>query len=130
MRQKTRSKKKLESSTQKDSMQNQVAWVTGGGSGIGEFCCRILADRGARVLCTDIDIEDAERVAEDIRGTGGTAEALQLDVGSEEDNIAAVAQVVEKWGALHIAVLNAGMNPAYGKGILETSTDERHDRLC
>ena len=54
-----------------DSLEEKVAIVTGGGSGIGEGLCRELGRRGARVVVADINADDAGRVAAAIAGKGG-----------------------------------------------------------
>lgn len=87
----------------------KVALVTGGGSGIGEACAKDLARGGAKVLVTDINLEAAERVAEEIKADGGEAAAYRLDSASPEDNEKAVAFAEETFGALHLAVNNAGV---------------------
>ena len=87
----------------------KVALVTGGGSGIGEACAKDLAQNGASVVVTDINLEAAERVAGEITATGGSAAALKHDTSSPEDNEKAVRFAVEQFGALHLAVNNAGV---------------------
>lgn len=87
----------------------KVALVTGGGSGIGEACAKDLARGGAKVLVTDINLEAAERVAEEIKADGGEAAAYRLDSASPDDNEKAVAFAEETFGALHLAVNNAGI---------------------
>lgn len=58
----------------------KAAVVTGGGSGIGMGLAKELARQGARVAVADISLENAERVAAEIRAAGGTAVALHCDV--------------------------------------------------
>lgn len=86
----------------------KVALVTGGGSGIGEACAKDLARQGASVVVTDINLEAAERVAGESTATGGSAAGLKHDTSSPEDNEKAVRFAVEQFGALHLAVNNAG----------------------
>lgn len=88
---------------------NKVALVTGGASGLGEGVALDLAAKGAKVVVTDINLEGAEKVAEEIRQAGGEAVAFKMDSASREDNRKAVEFAVEKFGALHLAVNNAGI---------------------
>jgi NAD(P)-dependent dehydrogenase (short-subunit alcohol dehydrogenase family) len=90
-------------------LDGRVAFVTGAAKSIGASCARTLAASGARVAVTDIDAEGAERVAEEIRLGGSEAIGLELDVSDSQAVDAAVADVVERFGGLHIAVNNAGV---------------------
>jgi len=63
-----------------NSLNEKVAIVTGGGSGIGEGLCRELARRGARVIVADINSAEAGRVAASITGIDGQAAASTVDV--------------------------------------------------
>lgn len=60
---------------------DKVALVTGGGSGIGEATSKKLADKGASVVVLDLDLEAAQRVADEISKSGGTAVAFQGNTG-------------------------------------------------
>ena len=91
---------------------NKVALVTGAASGLGEGIARDLAARGAKVVATDINLEGVERVVADIEQAGGQAVAMQMDSASRDDNRKAVELAVEKFGALHLAVNNAGIGGA------------------
>lgn len=86
--------------------EGSVAVVTGGGSGIGEACAVLLAQRGASVLVCDIDAAGADRVAASI---GGQASVFVGDVAKPEDCEAMVASAVERYGRLDVAVNNAGV---------------------
>jgi NAD(P)-dependent dehydrogenase (short-subunit alcohol dehydrogenase family) len=90
-------------------LQGRVALVTGAARSIGASCARTLARSGARVAVTDLDADGAERVAAGIREAGGEAIALGLDVSSSAAVDAAVAEVVDRLGGLHIGVNNAGV---------------------
>lgn len=87
----------------------KVGLVTGGGSGIGEACARDLAACGATVAVTDIDRSAAERVVADIVREGGRGLALQQDVAVAEQHESVVREIVAEYGALHLAVNNAGV---------------------
>ena len=90
-------------------LKGKVALVTGGGSGIGEACAIMLAHRGAKVAVLDQNIEAAERVTQQIKSSGGQANALRVDVSDEGQVSKAVDEVISQFGALHIAVNNAGI---------------------
>lgn len=90
----------------------KVAIVTGGGSGLGEAIGKALARRGASVVLTDIKLEGAERVAGEIKASGGTATAMQQDTARPEDSDRVVNDTVAAYGALHYAVNNAGIGGA------------------
>jgi len=93
-------------------LQDKVALVTGGASGIGRACAERLANDGAVVVVTDIqDDKGAETVAA-IAAAGGKARYLRHDVTSEEAWIAVVADVAKTEGRLDILVNNAGIGLA------------------
>jgi 3(or 17)beta-hydroxysteroid dehydrogenase len=87
-------------------VEGKVALVTGGGSGLGAADCRRLAEEGAKVAVTDINLEGAQTVANEI---GDNAIALRHDVSSEEDWKAVLAEVEKRFGGLHVLVNNAGI---------------------
>ncbi len=104
----------------------KTALVTGGGSGIGAAISRALAAEGASVVVTDIQLDAAERVVAEIEGAGGTATAFRQDTAKAEDSEAAVAHAVVTYGALPLAVNNAGISaPAADIGDYEISAWDR-----
>lgn len=82
-------------------LDRKIALVTGGASGIGEACCRVLAHAGAKVVIADLDLSKAEALARDL----GTAEAIHCDVTSEES----VRALFDRVAGLDILVNNAGI---------------------
>jgi len=94
-------------------LNGKVAIITGGGSGLGEAIAVALARQGVMVVLSDINLQGAERVAEQIRGTGGTASAVQQDTARAEDSEKVVNHAVARHGALHYAVNNAGIGGAW-----------------
>ena len=91
------------------TFDGKVALVTGGGSGIGEAISKDLAAVGAKVVVTDIKLEFAQRVADEITAAGGTAAAVQQDTASRDDAEKVVAFAKDTFGGLHYAVNNAGI---------------------
>ena len=91
------------------ALENKAAIVTGGGSGIGEACAKLLARRGASVLVSDVDLAAAKRVAGEIESAGSRAAADRTDVADPEQVEAMVAAAVERFGGLDIGVNNAGI---------------------
>ena len=89
--------------------QDKVAIVTGGGSGLGEAICMQLAAKGASVVVADIDKEGADRVAAAITAAGGTASVVVADAAKAEDAKRTVQYAIDTYGALHLAVNNAGI---------------------
>ncbi|RJN31741.1 SDR family NAD(P)-dependent oxidoreductase [Nesterenkonia natronophila] len=87
----------------------KVALVTGGGSGLGESISKDLAQHGAKVIVTDINLETAQNTAEAINSAGGEAAAFAQDTAQAEDSEKAVDFALETFGGLHYAVNNAGI---------------------
>ena len=91
----------------KTQLINKIAMVTGGGSGIGRASAMTMAARGASVAVTDLSVEAAQQVADEILQLGGNAIALPCDIGDESSISAAVDGTVEHYGRLDILHNNA-----------------------
>lgn len=107
--------------------ENQVVWITGGGSGIGRALALAFAEEGATVAVSGRRQGRLELVATEIEGNGGKALAVVCDVTDEASIERAVRQVVETLGGLDVAVANAGFSVA-GK-IAKLSADDWRRQL-
>ena len=87
-------------------LNNKIAIVTGGGSGIGKEVCKVLAKQGAHVIVVDLNADSAKGTVDEITANGNTAEALTLDV----TNQGAVTTSFEKLKSLDILVNCAGIS--------------------
>ncbi|KQP49969.1 2-hydroxycyclohexanecarboxyl-CoA dehydrogenase [Pseudorhodoferax sp. Leaf274] len=88
--------------------EGRTVVVTGGGGGIGGASCRRFASEGAQVAVFDRNAEAADKVAAQIRGSGGQARAFRCDITDRTSVDAAVAAAVDAFGAIDVLVNNAG----------------------
>lgn len=104
----------------------KVAVVTGAANGIGLACARLLHERGAKVVLSDLQGTKAEAEAMNLDATGNTAIGCACDVSSRDAVVAAIRTAEEAFGGLDIMVNNAGIS--FAKDVLEIETEE-FDRL-
>ncbi len=90
-------------------LDGRVAFVTGGGQGIGEACAHALAEAGATVIVADLALDRAQRVAQDLANAGHRAEAVRLDVTDSRAVDAVATDVAKRHGRVDILVNNAGV---------------------
>ncbi|PLU76912.1 short-chain dehydrogenase, partial [Sinorhizobium medicae] len=90
-------------------LEEKIAIVTGGGSGIGAAVSRQLGGEGAEVIVADRDADAARTVAAEIRSNGGKARDFTVDVADSAAVEQMVAFAVRECGGLHLAVNNAGV---------------------
>ena len=83
--------------------------VTGAGSGIGRAAALLFASEGGRVVVAD-RTEGADKTAHLITQAGGTAKAIRIDAGLEEDVIRTIALACDSFGGLDVMFANAGIS--------------------
>ena len=106
---------------------NKVAFVTGGGSGIGAATAQRLAKEGATVIICGRRQVPLDEVVAAIHNDGGKAYAAQADVSNEQAFVEAIENTAKKHGGLDIMVNNA-MAYSYGS-ITDTSTEDWHSNF-
>jgi NAD(P)-dependent dehydrogenase (short-subunit alcohol dehydrogenase family) len=92
-------------------MKNKIAFVTGGGSGIGAAICVTLAKAGVGVAVAGRTRAKCDAVAQTIHDMGGHAAAVEVDVSQSASVRAAVDATMAHFGRLDIVVNNAGISP-------------------
>lgn len=103
-------------------LENKVAVVTGGASGIGRATALLFASEGARVAVVDRDLAAAQETAFLIMGTGGEALAFGSDVGANGSADADTAAVLARWGRIDVLVCAAGFS--CGGTVLTTAPED------
>src|SRR4030042_2343112 len=89
-------------------LKDKIAIVTGSGRGIGEAIAKKLASEGASIMVDDVRIEDADRVAQEIKSQGGNAIPFKAGVNNRKEVQDLVNTTLRLFKAIHILVNNAG----------------------
>ncbi|MGH8030508.1 MAG: SDR family NAD(P)-dependent oxidoreductase, partial [Arenimonas sp.] len=92
-----------------DRVKGKACIVTGGSLGIGQACCRRLADEGARIAVFDVLDAQGEALTAQLRTRGVEARYWHVDVADEKSVATAVGAVEAHFGALDVLVNNAGI---------------------
>jgi NAD(P)-dependent dehydrogenase (short-subunit alcohol dehydrogenase family) len=90
-------------------LKNKVALVTGARRGMGRTHSLALARQGAKVAVTDINLEECQKVVDEIKVGGGEALAFKMDVTSKTEIDRVFDETIKAWGWLDILVNNAGI---------------------
>ncbi|MDM5227179.1 glucose 1-dehydrogenase [Cytobacillus sp. NJ13] len=91
-------------------LQDKIAIVTGGGSGIGKATANLFANEGAFVIITDINRENGQGAVTEIEENGGKAAFFEMDVANPEAVENVVGQIIEKYRKIDILFNNAGIS--------------------
>lgn len=104
--------------------RDEVAIITGAGSGIGQATAIKLASDGFRVVISDVNVTSAEQTAEAIEAKApGRTRVVRADVRLEDDVAAMVQAATDTFGRLDVLVNNAGLGGAFGS-VLETRVED------
>jgi NAD(P)-dependent dehydrogenase (short-subunit alcohol dehydrogenase family) len=119
-------------------LANKVVLITGAGGGLGSAQAKLMAKEGAKVMLANLSEDpiiadgqpanglwkNTEKVAQEIRDAGGSAEVIPLDVRNEEQWHSAIAQTEKTFGKLDVLVNNAGIY--YHAGLLDHTVEQFH----
>src|SRR6266496_278874 len=104
--------------TQKRPLEDKVAIITGGGTGIGEAICHKFARQGAKVVVNGLPGDPIDDVVSAILDEGGEAIAFPGDISNDKTALACVNEAMQHYGKLDILVNNAGIL------LVDTKTDD------
>ena len=104
-------------------LEDKVVIITGAGSGIGAATAKLFGTHGSTVVASDINLENAQKVVDEIKKAGGTASAIKTDVTEFKEVESLIADTIKECGRLDVMVNNAGIG---GKHQLKAA-DHTHD---
>ncbi|MBF0519580.1 MAG: 3-oxoacyl-[acyl-carrier-protein] reductase [Nitrospirae bacterium] len=90
-------------------MKDRVALVTGSARGIGKAIAEVLAQRGANVVISDVNLEEAQKTAAEIASLGVKTMAVKFDVSNSKEVTEAFSAIIAEFGRLDILINNAGI---------------------
>jgi len=108
-------------------LENKVAFVVGGTSGIGEAVAKAYGEEGAKVAVGGRNVEQGTQIANDIIDNGGEAIFVQIDITKQESIKSAVDMVTREYQTIDVLYNGAGVHDGYSN-ILETDV-ETYDKL-
>ncbi|WP_282050547.1 SDR family NAD(P)-dependent oxidoreductase [Maribacter aquivivus] len=112
------------------NLKDKVVIITGAGSGIGAAAAKLLGERNATVVVSDINLSNAEKVGAEIIKNGGIASAIKTDVTKFEEVEALIAQTVSKYDRVDVIVNNAGIGGKHQLKTAEHTHDDWHNVIA
>jgi 3-oxoacyl-[acyl-carrier protein] reductase len=107
-------------------LEDRISIVTGAASGIGKATAILFGEEGSNVIAADIDIEGAQKTADEIHKKGHKALAVKVDLSDISDIQRTVSDIVKEFGSIHILVNNAGV---FSNVQIPDMTEEEWDRV-
>ncbi|HEX5023937.1 MAG TPA: glucose 1-dehydrogenase [Agriterribacter sp.] len=107
-------------------LDNKIAIITGGGSGIGKAISTTFAKQGAMVYILDMDEKNANATIDEIIDNGGAGKFLKCNIASQQEVKAVIGQIVDSHKTIDILVNNAGIAHI---GQADTTSEEDFDRV-
>ncbi len=98
-----------------NSLEGKTAIVTGSGNGIGRAIAKAMAEAGAKIVVSDILVQEGERTVQEIMDRGGEAFFVSADVSQEKDVKSMVDLAERTFGSIDILVNNAGVGGNFGR---------------
>jgi 3-oxoacyl-[acyl-carrier protein] reductase len=108
-------------------LEGQIGLVTGASRGIGKAIAMVLSAQGAVVYLCSRNLQALESVAEEIKGRGGQAVAVSMDIRAKEDVARAVKEILQETSRVDILVNNAGLRN--DKLLVRTGDEAWHEVL-
>lgn len=112
------------------NLKDKIVIVTGAGSGIGAATAKLFGTHGATVVVSDINLENALKVAEEIKSAGGTASASKTDVTKFEEVESLITKTVQKHDRLDVIVNNAGIGGSSQRKTAEHTHEDWHNVIA
>ncbi len=109
-------------------LENKVAIVTGGNSGIGKKTAEIFCREGAKVVIAARRAEENQKTVEEIAAMGGEISAVDADLSTMEGCHKVVDYTIEKYGRIDILVNNAGIADKHQP--INVCSEEWYDQVC
>ena len=108
-------------------LTGKVALITGSTKGIGKAIAERMADAGAKVVISSRNQDACDEVAAEIKASGGEALPIDCNINYKEQLQALVDKTLAHYGSIDILVINAALNPFYGKS--QDIPDEAFDKI-
>ena len=90
-------------------IKGKTAFITGAGSGIGAAAAIHLAELGAQVICTDVNVDSVQSIHDRILSSGGVSHCYELDVSNFEAIVEVIGKITGDLGPIQLAFNNAGI---------------------